>query len=196
MRLALELEGAVAGADRDGQGIHAGALYKILHLSGVSVRSVGGADIDGVLDAGQTAKLRFHGYVPGMGVVSDLFCQLHVLLIGQMRAVDHHGGEAAVDAVLAQLEGRAMIQMERDGQAGFNFGGLYQLGQIGVVGVLTGAGGHLKNHGSVQLLAGFGNSLHDFHIVHIECADGIAFLVSPFEHFSCVYQRHFEITPV
>lgn len=51
-----------------------------------------------------------------------------------------------------------MIQMERDGQAGFNFRGLYQLGQIGVVSVLTGAGGHLKNHGSVQLLAGFGNS--------------------------------------
>ena len=36
-----------------------------------------------------------------------------------------------------------MIQMGRDGRAGFNFGGLlYQRGQIGVVGgVLTGAGG-------------------------------------------------------
>ena len=53
---------------------------------------------------------------------------------------------------LAGLEVGAVIQMQGDGQVGiFDDGRLHQLHQISVVGVSTGALGHLEDDGSISV---------------------------------------------
>ncbi len=51
--------------------------------------------------------------------------------------------------------------------------------------VRVGAGtlGNLKNDGSVFLLAGLGDALHDLHVVDVERADGVAAVIRLLEHF-------------
>ena len=119
-----------------------------------------------------------------MSVFHDLLGQRDVFFKGQMAAVDHYGGEAAVDAALAGFKIGAMIQMQHDGQIGFRDSGFHQLYQIRMIGILPGALAHLQNHRRVFHLGRFRDALHDFHVVHIERADGVAALISLFEHFS------------
>ncbi len=90
---------------------------EFLHLFGMGVGGVLGGDLDVVLDAGQGAQLGFHHDAVVVGVLDDLLGDLDVLLKGLGGAVDHNGGEAAVDAGLAGLEVRAVVQMQRDGDA-------------------------------------------------------------------------------
>lgn len=65
---------------------------------------------------GELAELSLNGNVPLMRVINDLFGHGDILFIIEMGPVDHHRGEAAVDAVLAQLKTGAVIQMERNGK--------------------------------------------------------------------------------
>ena len=81
---------------------------------GLGVDRLGGHHV--VLDAGQHAELAFDGDVVLVGVLDDLAGQLDVLLVGVVRAVDHHRGEAGVDARLAQLEGVAVVEVQGEGQ--------------------------------------------------------------------------------
>ena len=129
-----------------------------------------------------------------MGILDDLAGQGDVVLEAVGGAVDHDGGEAAVDAALAGLEVGAVIQMQDDGDIRvLDDGSLDQLHQIGVVGIGAGALGNLQDHGSVLLLASLGNALHDLHIVDVERADGIAAIIGFLEHFSRSNQWHTNI---
>ena len=107
-------------------------------------------------------------------VLDDLAGQFDVLFKGQVAAVDHDGGEAAVDAALAQLEAVAMVQMDGDGQVkaggflGVGDGGLDELHQVNVLGVLAGAGGDLQDQGSLLLDRGLGDALDDLHVVDVK----------------------------
>ena len=125
-----------------------------------------------------------------VGVLHHLTGQGDVLGKGLGGGVDHHGGEAIVNAALAQLKSVAVVQMQADGQARVDDGGLYQLHQIGAVGIGPGALGHLQNNRGLQVGGGAGDALNDLHVVHIECADGIAALIGLFKHFFRCYQRH------
>ena len=131
-----------------------------------------------------------------MRVLDDLAGQFDVLFKGQVAAVDHDGGETAVDAALAQLEAVAMVQMDGDGQieAGGLFrvlnGGLDELHQVDVLGVLAGTGGHLQDQGSLLLHRGLGDALDDLHVVDVESADGVAAVIGFLEHLSGSYDRH------
>ena len=125
-----------------------------------------------------------------VGILHHLAGKLDVLLEGLGGGVDHHGGKAAVDAALADVEAVAVIQMEADGQASLNDGGLHQLDQIGVVGIGTGALGHLEDQRGVDLLGGFGDALDDLHVIDIEGADGITAVISLLEHFLGSNERH------
>ncbi|MPM98516.1 hypothetical protein SDC9_145704 [bioreactor metagenome] len=141
----LEFVGAVAGADGDGQRVHPGGLHKFLDLVWVGVGGVGGRHLDVVLHPGQTAQLPFHHHAVVVGVFHHLAGELDVILKGMLGAVDHHRGEAAVDAGLADLKALAVVQMHADGQAGVLQSGIDELHQVNMLGVFAGAGGNLKN---------------------------------------------------
>ena len=126
-----------------------------------------------------------------MGILDDLAGQGDVVLEAVGGAVDHDGGEAAVDAALAGLEVGAVIQMQDDGDIRvLDDGSLDQLHQIGVVGIGARALGNLQDDGGLQLAAGLGDALHDLHVVDVESADGVAAVVSLLEHFGSSYQSH------
>ena len=178
----LELKGAVAGADGDGQAVHAGGPDELLHLVGVGVGGIGSGDVHVVLDAGQTAQLTLDDDTVLVGVLHDLAGQGDVVLERMLGAVDHHGGEASVDAGLADVKVLAVVQVQGDGQARVLHGGLHQLHQVAVLGVFSGPGGHLEDDGRVGLLGSLGDTLDDLHVVHVEGTDGVAALVSLAEH--------------
>ena len=95
-----------------------------------------------------------------MCIRDSLLCHLNVLVERQGGTVDHNGAEAAVNAGLAGLEVRAVVQMERDGDLrALQHGGLDQLHQVGVAGVGAGALGHLEDNGGLFLAAGLGYTL-------------------------------------
>ena len=188
-----ELIGAVAGADGDGQGVAAGSGHELLHLLGAGVGGILGGDLHIVLHAGQGAQLRLDHHAVVVGVLDDLLGDGNILLKGLGTGVDHHGGEAAVDAGLTGLKIRAVVQMQRDGDIGaLDHSGLHQLHQIGVVGIGAGALGHLQNQGSLLLLSSLGDTLNDLHVVDIEGADGVTAVIGLLEHFSRGNQWHID----
>ena len=125
-----------------------------------------------------------------VSIFHHLAGQSDILSKGLGGCVDHHRGEAVVNAALAQLKAVAMIQVQADWQTRFNDGGLHQLHQIGAVGISPGALGHLQNHRGIELGGGAGDTLNDLHIVYIECTDGVAALIGLFEHFLRSNQWH------
>ena len=186
----LELVCAVAGADGDSQRIAAGALNKFLNVLGTGVGGIFSRDIDLVFYAGKGAQLGLDHNAVVMGIFNNLTGQRDVFLKGFGGCVYHYGGETAVDAALAGLEAVTVVKVQSDGQAGLNHSGLNQLDQIGVVGISAGALGHLKNKRCVQIFRSFSDALHDLHIVHVECADGVSAVIGFLKHFFCCYQRH------
>ena len=61
------------------------------------------------------AQLGFHPDAVGVGVFHDLAWSRAMFSSKEcVRTVDHHGGEAAVHAGLADVEIRAVVQMERN----------------------------------------------------------------------------------
>ena len=193
--LGLELIGAVAGADGDGQRVAAGLGDELLHLLRTGVGCLVGGHLDIVLDAGQGTQFGFHHDTVVMGVLHHLAGDLDILGEGLGGGVDHHRGEAAVDAALAGLEIGAVVQMQHDGDVGAaGHSGFHQLHQIGVIGVGAGALADLQDDGSVLLLAGLGDALHDLHIVDVEGADGVAAGICLLKHFLGCYQCHNHIS--
>ena len=128
-----------------------------------------------------------------MGVLHHLLGDLDILSEGLGGGVDHHGGEAAVDAALAGLEAVAVIQVQADGQAGLDDGSLHQLHQVGVVGVGPGALGDLEDQRGADFLGSLGDTLDDLHVVDVEGADGIAAVIGLLEHFFRSYKGHWKV---
>ena len=136
-----------------------------------------------VLNAGELAELGLYDNAVRVRIFNDLLGNLNVLLVRHGGAVEHNGGKAAVDAGLANFKVRAVIEVQRDRDIrALLDSGLYHLNEVGVVRVSAGALGNLKDNGSLLLLAGLGNALHDLHVVHIESADSVTAVVSFLEH--------------
>ena len=186
----------MAGADGDGQRIHAGTGNEFLHLGRVGELGVRLRNVDGVFNAGQLAKLALYHHTALVRIFHHLAGDGDVVLKAELGAVDHHGGESAVNAVLADLKAVAMVQMQRNGNGGIGYGRLHQLDQINVLGIFAGAGRNLQNDGSLFQLGSFGNSLHDLHIVDVESAYGVAALIGFLEHIFRGNQWHIEFPPL
>ena len=187
----LKLISAVAGADGDGQRVAPGLGHELLHLLGVGIGGILGGHVDLILNAGQGTQLGLHHHAVVMGILHHLTGQGNVLGKGLGGGVDHNGGEAAVDASLAGLKVGAVVQMEHNGDLrALQHSSFHQLHQVGVVGVGPGTLGHLEDYGSFLFPAGFRDALHNFHVVDVESADGVAAVVGLFEHFGRSYQRH------
>ena len=74
--------------------------------------------------------------------------------------VDHDAGESFIDALLAQLEGVAVVQVHGDGDGGDADGGVDEFAEVDRVGVAAGALGDLEDDGGFFLLAGLDDGLH------------------------------------
>ena len=102
-----------------------------------------------------------------------MLADLDVLLERLVAGVDHDAGEAFVDALLAQFEGVAVVEVDGDGDVGEADGGFDELLEVNRVGVLAGALGDLEHHGRLFLFAGFDDGLEQFHVVDVESAEGV-----------------------
>ena len=88
-----------------------------------------------------------------------------------------------------------MQDLHADRQAGLEDGGLYQLHQVGVVGISAGALGHLEDQGGVDFLSGLGDALYDLHVVHVESTDRITAVICLLKHFLSGNQWHRSSSP-
>jgi len=186
---ALELVGTVAGADGHGQGVAARAFHEVHGLVGVGVHMVGIAHM--LFHTGQLAQFGFHPDAARVGVFHHLLGQGDVFFIGQVRAVDHHGGETAVDTVAAQFEAGAVVQMHHHGHGRIlGQGGFHQLHEVFLPGIAARARRDLKDHGGFFLRGGLHDALHDFHVVDVERAHSIPARIGGGEHFLRPDKRH------
>lgn len=131
-----ELVSAVGGADCDSQGVTAGAGYELLNLFRMGVGGILSRNLYVILNAGQSAELSLNDNAVSVSVLYDLLGLLNVLVERTGGAVDHDGSEAAVDAGLAGLEVRAVVQMQGDRNIRALLNScLYHLYEVGVVSV-------------------------------------------------------------
>ena len=90
---------------------------------------------------------------------TTLLADLDVLLERLVAGVNHHAGEPFVNALLAQLEGVAVVQVDGDGDVGQADGGLDEFLEINRVGVLARALGNLEHQRRLFLFAGLDDGL-------------------------------------
>ena len=74
------------------------------------------------------------------------------------------------------------VQADRDIRV-LNDSSLYELYQISVVRIGSCAFGYLKDYRAAEFSGGLCDSLHDLHVVYVECSDGVSAVISFFEHF-------------
>ena len=187
----FELVGAVAGADGDSQGVTAGAGREFNHFFRMRVHCLVGIDGNLIFHAGESTEFSFDHDTMIMCVLNDLTGEGDILFERLGGSVDHDRGETAVDAALAQFKGVTMIQVQRDRDLGVQlYSSLYELDQVGMVGIGTGTLGYLQDDGSLKLSGGIGNTLNDFHVVDVEGADSVSAVIGFLKHFSCCNQWH------
>ena len=143
-----------------------------------------------VLGADEHAQFAFDDAVVLVGVFDDPAANLDVFVERLVAAVNHHAGEPLVNALLAQLEGVAVIQVDGDGDVGGADGGFDELFEIDGAGVLAGALGDLEHDGRLFLLAGFDDGLEQLHVVDVEGAEGVFALEGLGEQVFCMCQWH------
>ena len=126
-----------------------------------------------MLGADEHPELALDDAVVFVGVFHDLLADLHVLFERLVAGVDHDTGKPFIDALLAELEGVPVIEMDRDRDVGETDGRLDEFLEVDRVGVLARALGNLEHDRSLFLLAGLYNRLEQLHVVHVEGAEGI-----------------------
>ena len=188
--LSLELECAVGGADGDCERIDAGLLDEFLNLVGVGVASVFGVNLDRVLNTREFAEFRFDDDTVIVCVLDDLLGNADVFGKGMGAGVYHNGSEAAVNAILAEFETVAVVEVQTDGETAGLDGRFDHFLEINGVGVLSGTRGNLQDKGGVFDGGRFDDTLNEFHIVDVESADCVAAVVCFLEHFGGCDQRH------
>ena len=142
------------------------------------------------LRADEMAEFGFHGRIIFVRVFHDFLGDLDIFLKRLVARVNHHAGETFVNALLAQLERVAVVQMNRDGHGGKADGRLDQFFQIGRMGVLARALGNLEHQRRLFLFAGLDDRLDEFHVVDVKRAEGVFALQGLREQVPCVCQWH------
>jgi hypothetical protein len=147
-------------------GIHAGLLHELDGLLGVRVGATLGVGTAlfavVVLRADERAELALDDAVVLVGVLHDLAADLDVLSKGSSRGVDHDAGEALVDALLAQLEAVAVVEMRPRSECRREAdGGLDELPEIDRIGVVAAPLEIWSITGAFFLFAGFNDRLDE-----------------------------------
>ena len=142
------------------------------------------------------AQFAFDHAIVLVGVIHHLAADLDVLLERLVAGVDHDAGEAFVNAVLAQLEGVAVVEVDRDGDVGEADGGLDELLEINRVGVLARALGNLEHDWRLLLFAGLDDGLEELHVVDVKSAQRVFALQRLGEQVFSMCQWHKSLLPI
>ena len=138
----FELLAAMAGSDGDRERVDAGLLDEVLDFFGLGVVAFLGGNV--IFDAGENSEFSLDGDVVflGMGIIANFLGKRDIFFIREVGSVDHDRGESALDAVLAELEGIAVIEVED-----------YRDVIAELVRVFDGAAGHVLEEVLVSVLA-------------------------------------------
>ncbi len=175
----------MAGADGDGQRIHAGQLGKLDRLSRVcDVLQARSARAVAVLNAAQHADFAFDGDAARVREIDHFFGDFHVLFkagrslaVGLERPIHHHRGKAQFDGALAGFKAVAVVQVHGQGNLRIQFAGRQnQVIEVAVLGVGARPAAGLDDDRRLGLLRRLHDGLNLFHIVDVECADAITAL--------------------
>jgi len=105
----LALVDAVGGPDRRGERGQLDLLAERHGLVGVGQVGVVLGDEDVVLDADDLAHLRLDGHAGRLGHFADLFGHREVLVIRQVRCINHHAGPSRLDALPHHVQVAAVV---------------------------------------------------------------------------------------
>ena len=166
---------AVDGADGDGEAVKARLRDEVGGLVGIGLQRVLLGDADVPLEPGHVTEFALHAGVEPMGDLNRRACEAHVLLVGEVRAVEHDGREAGPHALidLGQLHAVIQVQGRVDARAldvpldqgaqGFGPAGQRVLGRRG-----------LEDDGSVRLRGGGRNGADRGAVPAFEGCEGTA----------------------
>ena len=179
-----ELVSAVGCADSDGEGVDASLADEVLDLLRPGVGVVLSLDI--VLDASKDTELTLDADVvwAGVGVLDNLLGEGDVLVVREVRAVNHDRAEAVLDAGLAELEAVTVVKVKDDRDElvlwvdllGVLDSTLGHVAEHGLVGVLTSTSGDLEDDRGLRLDGGGDDGLELLHLGEVVSRDGVAAL--------------------
>ena len=196
--LRSELVSAVACADRDSQAVATAASSKVDYLFGLCVVTLFGLYL--VLNACEYAELSLNGYVVSVSIFNYLLGDADVLLVRKRAAIEHNAGETIVDAVLAELEAIAVVEVKNNLRIlateflGVFYSTLSHIAKDGAVCIVARALADLHDDGRLCLYGSLHDGLHLFECVEVESWDGIAASNCLFEHLTGVHQAEFFVT--
>ena len=155
----------------------------LVHCAGVNLYAPWEVPI-AIASESQPVLVSLYYYAMSVSVFYYLLCDRDVLFERLRRHIDHYGCESSVDAALAEFERITVVKVKNDRDLRvLNDGSLYELYQIGVVRVGSGALGYLQDYRAAEFSGCLGDALYDLHVVYIECSDGVSAVISFFEHF-------------
>jgi len=194
MLLAFKFVGAMRVADGHGERVAAGFLDKSHRFVRVRVMAgfrVGAASFTFIeLRAHEVAEFGFHHAIVFVRVLHDLFCDFNVFLERLVARVNHHAGKPFINAILAQLERVAVVEMHRNRDGGQADSRLDEFLKINRIGVLARALGNLEDQRRLFLLARLDDGLNELHVVDVERAESVFALQRLRKKFSGVCQWH------
>ena len=190
--LRFELVRAVRSTDRDRQRIATRTRSEVDDLLRIGISVVLSADL--ILNTCEDTQLTLNRYVILMRIVNNLLRQSDILLIRQVRTIDHDRREAHINTRLAQLERITVIQVKHD----LRFlttqflsvlnSALSHITEQSLVRVVTGTLRNLKDHRRLCLDSSLDNGLQLFHVIEVESGDSITALDGFSEHLFRVHQ--------
>ena len=149
-----------------------------------------------IFDAGEHAEFAFHRHIAGMSVFDNFLRERDVFIVGKSGTVDHDGGETEVDTGFAELKAVAMVKMQNDRNralavadlSGVFHRALRHVAEKGLVGVVAGAFGDLKDHRRLIFSASLNDCLKLFHVVEVESGDRVMTRHRLFEHLARIHE--------
>ena len=193
--LAGELISTVRSTDRDSERVATGAGSKIYHLFRLGVMAFCSTYF--VFYTSEHTELSLYRYVELMSIFYYFLGEGDVLLIRQVRTINHYRRETEINAALAGLEAVTMIQMKNNlGMLPTEFFSvlyctLSHVAEKGLVSILTSTLGYLKNNRTLGSSRSRNDCLELLHVVEIEGRNSIAALDCLCKHLAGVYKTEF-----
>ena len=192
----------MAGADRDGERVHAGLVDEVDRLIGIG--QVHLARAVAILDPAERAELALDADALRVRGLDDAPCDLDVVLVvrrrlavGEQRPVHHHAREPELDRVEARLRLVAVVEVEHDRDLRRRLGGRGdQVAHVVLARVGERPARDLDDHRRVDLLCRGDDALDLLHVVRVERSDAVAALGGLVEHLAQCGKGHRSLLPI
>ena len=193
--LAGELISTVRSTDRDSERVATGAGSEINYLFRLGVMALCCAYF--VFYTSEYTELCLYRYIELMSIFNHFLSEGNVLLIRQVRTIDHHRREAEINAALAGLEAITMIQVKHNLRMlptellSILYCTLSHVAEQGLVSILASTLRNLKDNRALGSSRSRDDCLELLHVVEIEGRNSIAALDCLCKHLTGVYKTEF-----